>query len=63
VNQLLFNRLGTKEIVEQVAAKLREHKIQTIVVDPVMISSSGHKLLQDDAVAAYRNRCKCVYFV
>ena len=39
-------------IVRAVAAVLREKGIQNLVVDPVMVSKSGHRLLDEDAEAA-----------
>ncbi len=37
-------------IIEVVAQKLRAYQAQNIVVDPVMVSTSGSRLLHDDAV-------------
>ena len=44
--------LYSREIIEAVAAADVRQGIPILVVDPVMISSSGHKLLQDDAIEA-----------
>jgi hydroxymethylpyrimidine/phosphomethylpyrimidine kinase len=41
--------LFSRELIETVAAYLEEHPVP-LVVDPVMVASSGAKLLQDDAV-------------
>jgi hydroxymethylpyrimidine/phosphomethylpyrimidine kinase len=41
--------LFSRELIEAVAAFLEDHPVP-LVVDPVMIASSGAKLLQDDAV-------------
>jgi hydroxymethylpyrimidine/phosphomethylpyrimidine kinase len=43
--------LFSASIVESVAAFLAEHPVP-LVVDPVMVASSGARLLQDDAVQA-----------
>lgn len=43
--------LFSAEIVQIVAAALRAHRAANLVVDPVMISKSGHVLLKPDAVA------------
>jgi hydroxymethylpyrimidine/phosphomethylpyrimidine kinase len=43
--------LFSRPIIEAVAAYLSEHPLP-LVIDPVMVSSSGAKLLQDDAVEA-----------
>jgi hydroxymethylpyrimidine/phosphomethylpyrimidine kinase len=44
--------LANAAIVETVAAKIREHGMTNLVVDPVMVAKGGHKLLEDDAVSA-----------
>jgi hydroxymethylpyrimidine/phosphomethylpyrimidine kinase len=41
--------LFSRELIETVADFLKEHPVP-LVVDPVMVASSGAKLLQDDAV-------------
>lgn len=46
--------LSSVEIVELVARKMRQYGVGMLVVDPVMISKSGYKLLKDDAVEAVR---------
>ncbi|OGO49485.1 MAG: bifunctional hydroxymethylpyrimidine kinase/phosphomethylpyrimidine kinase [Chloroflexi bacterium RBG_16_68_14] len=48
--------LATAEIVEVVAAKVREHGLRPLVVDPVMVAKSGARLLREDAVRALRER-------
>jgi hydroxymethylpyrimidine/phosphomethylpyrimidine kinase len=47
--------LFSRGIVETVADFLAEHPVP-LVVDPVMIASSGARLLQEDAVEAYAKR-------
>jgi hydroxymethylpyrimidine/phosphomethylpyrimidine kinase len=47
--------LFSTEVIETVADFLAEHPVQ-LVVDPVMIASSGARLLQEDAVAALVSR-------
>jgi hydroxymethylpyrimidine/phosphomethylpyrimidine kinase len=42
--------LLTADVVAVVAAKLKEWKIRNLVVDPVMVSTSGTKLLNPDAI-------------
>lgn len=44
--------LANAGIIEIVAAKMREHGVENLVVDPVMVAKGGHKLLEDDAVDA-----------
>lgn len=47
--------LYSRELIETVADYLVEHPVP-LVVDPVMIASSGAKLLEDDAVATLVGR-------
>jgi hydroxymethylpyrimidine/phosphomethylpyrimidine kinase len=44
------------EIIRMVADKLMEYKAKNIVVDPVMVSTSGSKLLSDNAVGTMVSR-------
>ncbi len=44
--------LLTKQNVEIVASAIRRFRIRNLIVDPVLSSSSGSKLLQDSAVRA-----------
>jgi len=44
--------LGSAEIVATVAAKVREHGVTKLVVDPVMIAASGDRLMEPGAMAA-----------
>ena len=46
--------LASAEIIEVVAAKVREHGLQLLVVDPVMVAKSGDRLLREDAIDALR---------
>ena len=43
-------------LIETIAEKLHFYQAKNIVVDPVMVSTSGSKLLQDDAVETLKNR-------
>src|SRR3972149_156539 len=47
--------LASAPIVEVVAAKVKEHALANLVVDPVMVAKSGDPLLRKDAVAALRD--------
>jgi len=54
IDTVKLGMLGTAEVVTTVAAALRRHAVRRLVVDPVMVSKSGHHLLSPDAVAALR---------
>ncbi|HJO04046.1 MAG TPA: bifunctional hydroxymethylpyrimidine kinase/phosphomethylpyrimidine kinase [Acidobacteriota bacterium] len=42
--------LGTADIIEAVADAVRRHRIELLVVDPVMVATSGDPLLDPEAV-------------
>ena len=44
--------VSSAELIGTIAERLRFYKAKHIVVDPVMVATSGSKLLRDDAVAA-----------
>jgi len=46
--------LASVEIIEVVAAKVKEHRLERLVVDPVMVAKSGDRLLREDAADALR---------
>ncbi|MDQ7842318.1 MAG: bifunctional hydroxymethylpyrimidine kinase/phosphomethylpyrimidine kinase [Armatimonadota bacterium] len=46
--------LANAAIIETVAQKVREHRIERLVVDPVMVAKSGASLLRPEAVEALR---------
>lgn len=42
--------VSSSKIIEVIIDKLKEYKAENIVVDPVMVSTSGSKLLSDEAI-------------
>lgn len=48
--------LGTRELVELVAGRATTNDLGYLVVDPVMVATSGHRLLEEDAVEAVRTQ-------
>jgi len=47
--------LGNAAIIEAVVRSVREHHFKRLVVDTVMVSKSGHRLLAPEAEAAMRS--------
>ena len=47
--------LHSCEVIKVVQEKLAEYKLKNIVLDPVMVTTSGHKLITDDAIACLKN--------
>ncbi|MFT3668874.1 MAG: bifunctional hydroxymethylpyrimidine kinase/phosphomethylpyrimidine kinase [Pseudoxanthomonas sp.] len=54
IRAVKLGMLATAEVIGVVADALREHRPATIVVDPVMVATSGAKLLEDSALHALR---------
>lgn len=44
--------VSSRDIIEVIVDKLTSYNAQNVVVDPVMVSTSGSKLLSDDAINA-----------
>jgi len=48
--------VSSAPLIEIIAEKLKYYNARNIVVDPVMVSTSGSKLLQDNAIEALRSK-------
>ncbi len=48
--------LSSAPVIEEVAAGIRHHRLEHLVVDPVMIAKSGDRLLREDAIQVLRTR-------
>ena len=48
--------LASNAIIEAVAAAFRRHRVPNLVVDPVMISKSGARLLKEDALTTLKTK-------
>src|SRR5581483_5967649 len=44
--------LAERGVVEMVAAKVREHGLQPLVIDPVLVATTGRRLLDHDGLSA-----------
>jgi len=47
--------LAQPSTIEVVAELAREGRLRNLVVDPVLVSTTGHALMQDGGIAAYRD--------
>jgi hydroxymethylpyrimidine/phosphomethylpyrimidine kinase len=56
VGAVKIGMLGNAAVVEAVAAGLARHRHIPVVLDPVMVATSGHRLLTPDAVEALRTK-------
>ena len=48
--------LASSALIEVIADKLKEYGAKNIVVDPVMISTSGSNLIENEAVGSLKER-------
>jgi hydroxymethylpyrimidine/phosphomethylpyrimidine kinase len=55
VHATKLGMLGTAEVVREVAAVLAERRPGPVVCDPVMVATSGDRLIDEEAVAAVRD--------
>jgi hydroxymethylpyrimidine/phosphomethylpyrimidine kinase len=48
--------LHSSAVIETIIKVIRQFDIKNIVLDPVMVSTSGHKLIQDEAIDTLKNK-------
>ena len=53
-NAIKIGMLFSSELIEMIAGELQAHVANNIVLDPVMVATSGDKLLKDEAVEALK---------
>ena len=46
--------VSDKDLIHVIAEKLKQYKAENIVVDPVMVATSGAKLISDDAISTLK---------
>jgi hydroxymethylpyrimidine/phosphomethylpyrimidine kinase len=56
VDAVKIGMLSNPEITAAVAAQIQKHKLQNVVVDPVMVAKSGDPLLSEPARAVLREQ-------
>ena len=53
-NAVKIGMVSASPIIVKIAEKLKEYKAENIVVDPVMVATSGSKLISDEAIATLK---------
>lgn len=48
--------VSSQTLIAAISKKLKQYNARNIVVDPVMVSTSGSKLLSDDSIAALKEK-------
>ncbi len=56
VDTVKIGMLGTADVIGEVAAVLSQRRPPIVVLDPVMVATSGDRLLDEDATSALRDR-------
>ncbi len=56
IRAIKIGMLGTRQTIAALAAALDRVDLPPVVLDPVMVASSGARLLRDDAIGALRKR-------
>ncbi|KAF1692473.1 bifunctional hydroxymethylpyrimidine kinase/phosphomethylpyrimidine kinase [Pseudoxanthomonas koreensis] len=56
IGAVKLGMLASADVIEAVARALERHRPAHVVVDPVMVATSGARLLQEDALHALRTR-------
>ena len=54
-DSIKIGMLHSAEVVHCVARMLRKYEMTNVVLDPVMVSTSGHKLIEDSAIAELKS--------
>lgn len=54
ISALKTGMLANSEIIELTAAKIKDYSLSNLVVDPVMVATSGDLLLKKEAVESYK---------
>ena len=57
-DSIKIGMLHSAEVVELVAEKIKCYGIKNIVLDPVMVSTSGYRLIEDTAVEVIQKRLR-----
>ena len=55
-DSIKIGMLHSTEVVQCVARMLRKYAITNVVLDPVMVSTSGHKLIEDSAIEVLKSK-------
>src|SRR4029453_11106410 len=56
IGAVKLGMLANKEVIDAVAGALEHYRPEFIVLDPVMVATSGARLLERDALDALRSR-------
>jgi len=60
IRAVKIGMLGSAPVIDAVAARLERHRARNMVLDPVMVASTGADLLHADAMEKLRELIRCV---
>lgn len=55
-NAVKIGMVSSSALIETIAQRMEAHKAENIVVDPVMVATSGAKLINEDAITTLKER-------
>ena len=55
-NAIKIGMVSSGQLIDMVAERLAHHEAENIVVDPVMVATSGSKLMADEALAVLKEK-------
>jgi hydroxymethylpyrimidine/phosphomethylpyrimidine kinase len=56
IGAVKIGMLSSPDVIEAVAAGLERHRVRNVVLDPVMVATSGDRLISEAAVSRLRER-------
>lgn len=56
VDAVKIGMINSSEVILAIKQILEKHNVTNIVFDPVMVSTSGHKLIEDEAIDILKNQ-------
>ena len=55
VDAVKIGMLNSSDIILSIQKTLKKYQIKNIILDPVMVSTSGHQLIEDSAINTLKN--------
>ena len=53
--------VSSSSLIKVISDSIKEFALKNIVVDPVMVATSGSKLICDEAIETLSSACNCYY--
>lgn len=63
IDAVKIGMLSSTQIIQSISSNLKKYRAKNIVIDPVMVSKSGYKLLKDEAIEALKDFISLAFLV